>query len=97
MEKVEAYKAFGIFGDYDGNAPDTSTVCLVATEDLAKEVCAKLNMAPESYNIICTDGFEWSKRFAYREELTENPNVVCKTFDDAMSEIAPDYEYTTDE
>lgn len=87
MRQVTAYEAFGIFGDYDGNAPDTSTICYVASEELAKEVCAKLNEDPRKHTIVFVDGWEWSKRFCYRTELIRDPNEAHTTLADAIAEI----------
>lgn len=76
LKQVVAYETYGIFGDYDGNAPDTDTICLVATEELAKEVCAKLNENPRDYHVVYVDGWEHNKRFSYRRELTDKTNVA---------------------
>jgi hypothetical protein len=97
MRQVTAYEAFGIFGDYDGNAPDTESVCLVATEDLAKEVCAKLNEDPREYAIVCVDGWEHSKRFRYRTELTETTEDVRTTLEEAMREITDNEDWSEED
>lgn len=65
-EPVLAVPCWGIFADYDGNAPDTKVLFLVATEELAKEVCALLNENPRAYgNLAFVDGWEFCKRFGY--------------------------------
>ena len=87
MRQITAYEAFGIFGDYDSNAPDTHTVCLVASEDLARQVCAKLNENPRDYCVVFVDGWEHSKRFAFRRELTDNPGEVLATLEAALAAI----------
>lgn len=90
VKEVIAYEAFGIFGDYDGNAPDTHTICLVSSEELAKEVCAKLNENPRKHNIVFVEGWEFSKRFGYRRELTDNPFSVFNTTQEAFDHITQD-------
>jgi hypothetical protein len=87
LKQITAYEAYGIFGNYDGNAPDTSTICLVATEQIAKEVCAVLNENPEDHVIVFVDGWEHSKSFAYRRELTDHPNGVCDTTETALAHL----------
>lgn len=84
MKQVVAFEAFGIFGDYDGNAPDTATICLVSSEELAKLVCASLNEDPRKHNIVFVDGWESSKMFSYRRELTDSPASVCETLENAL-------------
>ena len=41
-EVISAIPCFGIFADYDANAPNTETLFVVATSDLATEVCEAL-------------------------------------------------------
>ena len=90
MRQVTAYEAFAIYGDYDSNAPDTSTICLVASEDLAKEVCSKLNEDPRKYCVVFVDGWEHAKRFRFRPELvatkakphTTMGTILATYFDD---------------
>lgn len=84
METVVAYRAFGIFADYDGVAPDTCSFVLVPTEVIAKEVCDRLNESPREYTIAFVEGCESAKSFAYREELTESANRVKMTADEAF-------------
>ena len=73
MEKITAYRAFGIFADYDANAPATETIVTVTSEELAKEVCGKLNEDPRSYVVVFVDGWEHAKRFCWRPRLIETP------------------------
>lgn len=65
-EPVLAIPCWGIFADYDANAPDTRILFLVSTEELAKEVCAFLNENPRKWgNLACVDGWEHCKRFSW--------------------------------
>lgn len=69
-EPVLAIPCWGIFADYDAEAPDTKTLFLVATEELAKEVCAFLNEDPRKWNNLAfVDGWEWKKSFSYSGEF----------------------------
>ena len=90
MEKVTAYRAFGIFADYDANAPDTATLVTVTSEELAKQVCEKLNEDPRSYVIAFVDGCEHWKRFSHRPELITNPDSACDSFASAVAEMLPE-------
>ena len=68
-------------------APDTHTVCLVASEALADAVCAKLNEDPRKYGVVFVDGWEHRKRFAHRPELVENPEDAHTTLEAALAEF----------
>ncbi len=69
-EPVLAIPCWGVYADYDANAPDTATLFLVATEELAQEVCALLNENPRAHgNLAFVDGCEYCKRFEYSSEL----------------------------
>jgi hypothetical protein len=85
MQKTTAYRAYAIYADYDGNAPDSGDVVLVETKALAIEVCAKLNEDPRAYVICCVDGWEHSKRWEQRPVVTEHAGVILTTFDAAMA------------
>ena len=87
MEKVTAYRAFGVFADYDGNAPDTDTLVTVTSEELAKQVCEKLNEDPRSCVVAFVDGWEHAKRFRYRPVLVANPNSGCDSYEQALAEM----------
>lgn len=79
-EAVLAIPCWGIYADYDANAPDTATCFLVATEELAKEVCALLNESPRSYgNLAFVDGWEHCKSFSYSGEFCA-VNMVGRIF-----------------
>lgn len=94
MKKVTAYEVFGVFGNYDGDAPSTSNLCLVATEQIAKDVCAILNDNPTQFDLFY-EGWDkckrkgglWKLRFEYRRELTTNPSQACATLDETLDEI----------
>tara|TARA_R110000868_G_scaffold47769_7_gene156246 strand:+ start:2632 stop:2958 length:327 start_codon:yes stop_codon:yes gene_type:complete len=91
LKQVVAYETYGIFGDYDCNVPDTYTICLVATEELAKEICAKLNENPRDYSVVCVDGWEHCKRFSYRRELTDKPTDVSHNIKEAYENFIDEY------
>lgn len=69
QEPVAAIPCWGIYADYDANAPDTQSFYRVATEELAKEVCDFLNEDPRRWNMAFVDGFESCKSWAYRGTL----------------------------
>jgi hypothetical protein len=84
-EMVTAYRCFAIYADYDGGAPDTADVCLVATEEVAKKACEELNKDPRAYTVCFVDGHESMKKWRYRRALTTNPSV-CHTTAQAVLE-----------
>ena len=88
MEEVTAYRAFGIFGDYDGNAPDTHTICHVASEEVAEQLCAMLNEDPQAYVVVYVEGYEYAKSFRCRPELVERKDGVHNTLQDALDEFS---------
>jgi hypothetical protein len=87
VEEITAYRAFGIFADYDANAPDTDTLVTVASEELAKQVCEKLNEDPRSHVVAFVDGWEHAKRFRHRPVLVANPNSACGSLEQALAEL----------
>lgn len=79
-EPVLAIPCWGIFADYDANAPNTEVLFLVATEELAKEVCAVLNESPRSWSALAfVDGWEHCKSFAYRGSYVA-PSMAGEVF-----------------
>jgi hypothetical protein len=84
-ESVTAYRAYAIFADYDGNAPDSGDVVLVETEELVKQVCQTLNEDPREYAICYCEGWEWSKRWAWHPVTTENASEIVTDYESAMT------------
>lgn len=82
MRKIEAYEAFAIHADYDGNAPDTCALVLFESRKLADEVCAELNKDPRAWGRLAfVDGFEHCKTFRVTEHLVRDPQGM-HVFDD---------------
>lgn len=82
-DPVPAYPCYGIFADYDANAPCTEVHFLVATEELAQEVRTLLNEDPRAYNNLAfVDGWEFCKTFRYRESLTTNREEIFTNLED---------------
>lgn len=90
LKKADAYEAYGIYADYDGNAPDTETLVLVESEELAKEVCDELNKDPRKYTVVYVEGWEFSKSFQWRIALTTDPHEVKTTAEEAIAVLDPD-------
>lgn len=79
-ERVTAYRAWGIYADYDANAPDTRDLILVSTEALARDVCDALNEDPRRWgNLAFVDGWEFCKSFQHRLALVEDPSCVRRS------------------
>lgn len=79
-DPVLAIPCWGIFADYDGNAPDTAVFFHVATEELAREVCAVLNEDPRSWVALgFVEGCEYAKSYECRGAYVA-PNMVGEVF-----------------
>jgi len=88
---VLAYPCFGIYADYDANAPDTETYFVVATKELAEEVCAKLNENPRKWgNLGFVDGWEHAKSFSSRPELREDATTIATNLETAWVNVEED-------
>lgn len=83
-DPTHAYRAYAIYADYGGDAPDTENFAYTSTEELAKEVCEFLNRNPEDFPIAFVDGCESSKSFQYRECVVANEESVKRTFGEAI-------------
>lgn len=76
-DPVQAYPCFGVYADYDANAPDTKTFFLVATKELAEEVCEVLNDEPRKWSTLAyVEGWEHTKSFHFRPEFTQDPSTI---------------------
>jgi len=103
LEKVEAYRAWTVVADYDANAPEGDTGVLVATEDLAVQLCKMLNeqkSEDEMYDssivyegqtwelsLPYTEGHEWCKSYCHKSTLVVDPNKVANTVAGALSQL----------
>ena len=84
LKEVVAYEAFGIYADYDGNAPDTTDLIIVADEEVAKGLVADFNRNPRAIHIAYVDGCETSKSYAYRRIAVFSTSGVSFTRSDAL-------------
>lgn len=89
---VLAIPCHGIYADYDANAPDTRSIIFVATQELAAEVCDKLNEDPRRYCACVVDGWEHAKSWASRPEFLPagSEGRIHVTPESALSEIEED-------
>lgn len=92
-----AYPCFGIYADYDCNAPDTQTFFKVATQELAEQVLAVLNKNPRNVALAYVDGFEYCKRWRHRSEWAENPEEVFTSLEAALADVEFDEEEDEEE
>ena len=89
---VTAYQGWAIYADYDAEAPDTADKIWVSTEELAKEVCEKLNENPRKYTQLAfVDGWEWKKSFQYREVVLKE-DTFSRTLSEAFNYVDEDEE-----
>lgn len=90
LAPVQATPCFGIYADYDGNAPDTATLALCATRELADDVVVKLNRNPRACGAAFVDGWEHAKRYAVRDELVpyaERHSRIWRTIGEALEAL----------
>jgi hypothetical protein len=60
-EQVTCHRCYGVYADYDANAPDSEVFVLVATKELGNEVCKILN--EEDYGLSFCEGFLLRRRW----------------------------------
>ena len=82
-DPVKAYPCFGIFADYNSEAPDSGSLIFVANKALAERVCKILNDTPDD-NIDSNSGHEWCKRYSYEKELVRRKSSICTTIREAI-------------
>lgn len=91
---TDIYVAFAIFADYDGNAPDSTNVVLLATQELAEQVLQEIT---EKHNSLCyVDGYEWSKRWRVRPAYAPARDIAT-TFAEAKGQLGDEDEQDEDE
>jgi len=84
----QAQVAYGIYADYDGNAPDTASLLFCSTEELAKAVCTILNETPRRWgNLAFVDGSEWSKSFSYSKVFVPLDQKVPRSVAEVMADV----------
>lgn len=88
------HKAWDVYKDYDGNAPDTAVFATCATPELAEELADLLNKKDPSgpnYDGIDTfefpwpfcDGWEWSAKWRVTESEAEH-SKIARTLQEAL-------------
>ena len=81
---ASAFLAWAVYADYDGNAPDTENVVLLASYELAKQVLAEI--ASKHNNLCYVDGSEWAKRWRVRMALAPAFEIAT-SFSDAKARL----------
>jgi len=80
----DIFVAIAVFADYDGNAPDSENVVLLATEELAEQVRKEIE---EKHDNLCfIDGWEWSKQWRTRIAYAPASNIAT-TFSEAITRL----------
>lgn len=87
-DPVLAIPCWAIYADYDANAPDSATLLVVATEELAKEVCRFLNEDPRRWQSLAfCDGWEWCKRFRCSQTYRLSPEGIATHFETLVASL----------
>ena len=81
---ASAFLAWAVYADYDGNAPDTENVVLLASYELAKQVLEEI--ASKHNNLCYVDGSEWAKRWRVRMALAPAFEIAT-SFSDAKARL----------
>lgn len=83
-----AQVAYGVYADYDGEAPDTATLLFCSTEALAEQVCGLLNKDARKWGgLAFVDGYEWKKRFAHSRVLVPLSQRVPRSLAEVMADV----------
>jgi hypothetical protein len=86
-----AQVVYAIFCDYDGNAPDTCSLILCSTKELADAVLLILNKDPRRWtNLSAVEGYEWSKRFDQSRSYVALDRKVCRSVAEVFESIEDD-------
>lgn len=83
-EQVTCHRCYGVYADYDANAPDSEVFVLVATKELGDEVCKILN--EKDYGLAFCDGWEWCKSYQTTDEVAEAKKIAT-TLTEALAQI----------
>jgi hypothetical protein len=81
---ASAFLAWAVYADYDGNAPDTENVVLLASYELAKQVLEEI--ASNHDNLCYVDGSEWAKQWRVRMALAP-ALAIATSFSDAKARL----------
>lgn len=96
IDRVLAYKVFGIYKDYNAKVPDTIPFVLVKNYPIAQEVIRILNMTKDGsvkYNGVIFDNLEFlisdglDSSYKIRDELTLSLERVAMTPEQALKII----------
>lgn len=88
MNKVEAFAGFAIYASFDGYAPDSEDLLLVADQEVAGLVADFLNKNPEDYGFLAAvEGYEWTKLFCVRPALRLTTEEFQTDFEQTCDQI----------
>lgn len=85
----DVFVAYAVFADYDGNAPDSENVILLASPELAEEVRQEIAKKHDSRCFV--DGWEWAKTWRVRMAY-ERREKITTTFSEAKDELGEEDE-----
>lgn len=80
----DVFVAYAVFADYDGNAPDTENVVLLASEELAQQV--RDEVAAKHNSRCFVDGSEWAKQWRVRVAYAP-AHEIATTFSEAKDRL----------
>ncbi len=91
---TDIFVAYAVYADYDGNAPDSTNVILLATQELAEQVLQEITT---KHNSLCfVDGWEWSKSWRVRPAYAP-AREIATTFADAKEMLGDEDEQDEEE
>jgi hypothetical protein len=69
---ISGKHVWAIYATYDSIAPDTADMLLAETQQLAKEICDRLNaLEDKGGSLAFCDGHEWNKMWVSHRRLVE--------------------------
>lgn len=87
MTKVEAYKVWAIYAEFDAFAPNTEDLIYLSDARLAIQFAQHVNKDPKSWKIAVIEGYEGLKIFHTKQALVEvgREAMIHHTMESALS------------
>ena len=87
-KQVTAFLGYAIYASYDGEAPDTKDLILLADKDEAEKLAKILNENPRKWGSLAyVEGFEHYKLFETREVLQRDKQDFLPSAEAALKAV----------